>query len=159
MTMTLDCQGQILKMLYLRNGRADWQGTKGMWVDRMLYPHCDFELWPHLWPWPWNGRANQQRMKGIWGDRMLYLLCDLELWLCPWILKVKFKKSSSIGIRWIDIKGCESIGCWTQVMTLKLLPHQWPWPSIFKFKFLKSHNSEMGCPIDMEHMGSGSIGC
>ena len=51
LTLTLDFQGQILKMLYLRNGRADWHGTKGMWVDRMLDPHCDFELWPHLWPW------------------------------------------------------------------------------------------------------------
>ena len=58
-------------------------------------------------------------MKGIWVDRMLYLLCDLELWFWPWILKVKYLKSSIIEIRgWIDIKGCESIGCWTQVVTL-----------------------------------------
>ena len=48
MTLTLDFQGQILKMLYLRNGRADWHGTKGMWVDRILDPHCDFELWQRL---------------------------------------------------------------------------------------------------------------
>ena len=47
LTLTLDFQGQILKMLYFRNGRANWHGTKGMWVDRMLDPHCDFELWPH----------------------------------------------------------------------------------------------------------------
>ena len=45
--------GQILKMLYLRYGRADWHGTKGMWVDRMLHPLCDFRLWPQPWPWPW----------------------------------------------------------------------------------------------------------
>ena len=44
MTLTLDFQGQILKVLYLRNVRADWHGAKGMWVDRMLDPHCDFEL-------------------------------------------------------------------------------------------------------------------
>ena len=36
MTFTLDFQGQILKKSYLRNGMADWHGTKGMWVDRML---------------------------------------------------------------------------------------------------------------------------
>ena len=49
---------------------------------------------------------------------MLYLLCDLELWLWPWILKVKYLKSYIIEIRgWIDRKGCESIGCWTQVVT------------------------------------------
>ena len=53
LTLTLDFQGQILKMLYLRNGRADWHGTKGMWIDWMLDPCCDFQLWPHPWPWPW----------------------------------------------------------------------------------------------------------
>ena len=66
-----------------------------------------------------NRRVDQHGMKGIWGDRMVYILFDLELWLWPWILKVKFWKSSIIRIRgWIDIKGCESIGCWTQVVTL-----------------------------------------
>ena len=58
LTLNLDFQGQILKMLYLRNGRADWHGTEGMWVDRMLESHCDFELWPHPWPWPWIFRVN-----------------------------------------------------------------------------------------------------
>ena len=70
---------------------------------------------------------------------MLYQLCDLELWLWPWILKVKFLKSSNIAIwGWIDMepKGWESIGCWTQVATLNFWPHLWPWPWIFKVKFL-----------------------
>ena len=58
MTLTLNFQGQILKMLYHRNRRADWHGTKGMWVDRMLHSHCDFELWPHPWPWPWIFRVD-----------------------------------------------------------------------------------------------------
>ena len=92
MTLTLDFQGQILKMLYLRNGRADWHGTKGMWVDRMLHPLCDFQLWPQPWPW-------------------------------PWIFKVKFWKSRISGIGWpIDMgwKGCESIECWTHVVTFNL---------------------------------------
>ena len=56
LTLTLDFQGQILKMLYLRNGRADNQRltwNKGIWVDWMLHSHCDFELSPHPWPWPW----------------------------------------------------------------------------------------------------------
>ena len=42
LTLTLDFQGQILKKSYLRNGMADWHGIKGMWIDRMLYPCCDF---------------------------------------------------------------------------------------------------------------------
>ena len=59
LTLTLDFQGQILKMLYLRNWRADWHGTKGMWVDRMLDPHivtlnCDLT---HDFD-PWFSRSN-----------------------------------------------------------------------------------------------------
>ena len=38
---------------YLMNGMADWHGTKGMWVDRMLDPCCDFQCSPLPWPWPW----------------------------------------------------------------------------------------------------------
>ena len=42
MTLTLDFQGQILKKSYLKNGMADWHRIKGMWVDRMFDPCCDF---------------------------------------------------------------------------------------------------------------------
>ena len=76
-------------MLYLRNGRGDWHGTKGMWVDTMLHSLCAFQLSPH--PWPWH-----------------------------WIFKVKFWKSRISGMGWsIDMgwKWCESIECWTHVVT------------------------------------------
>ena len=49
-------KGQILKLLYLGNGKTNRHGTKGMWVDRML---CDLEVWPWTWiliaqwDWPW----------------------------------------------------------------------------------------------------------
>ena len=135
LTLTLDFQGQILKMLYLRNGMADWHGTKRMWSDRMLDPHCNFELWPHPWPWPLifkldfqgkilkmlylrNGRADWHGTEGMWVDRMLDPHCDFELW-----------------------------------------PHPWPWPLIFKVKFWKCCISRMGGPIDMERKGCESIGC
>ena len=158
LTLTFDVQGQILKMLYLRNGKADWHGTKGMWVDRMLYPLCDFQLWPEPWPW-------------------------------PWIFNVKFLKSLISGMGWpigMNWKGCESIKCWTPVMTFNVhLTHDldigfsrsnlekvvsqewdgrltwndgmwvdrmldpccdfqrstqpWPWPWIFKVKILNSY--------------------
>ena len=83
MTLTLHFQGQTLKMLYLKTGRADWHETKGMWVDRMLDPHCDFELWPHRWPWP--------------------LIFKVKFWK---------RHNSRMGWP-IDMeqKGCESIGC------------------------------------------------
>ena len=40
----------------------------------------------------------------------------------------------------------------------ELLPHPWPWPLIFKVKFLKCCISGMGCQIDMERKGCESIG-
>ena len=76
LTLTLDFQGQILNMLYLRNGRADRHETKGMSVDRMLDPYCDFELWHHPWPWvdPWFSRSNfekvvTQEWDATWNER------------------------------------------------------------------------------------------
>ena len=89
MTLTLDFQGQILKKSYLRNGMGNWHGMKGMWVDRMLDSHFDFKLWPLSWPW-------------------------------PWIFKDKFWKSCISGMGWpidMESKGCESIECWTHVVT------------------------------------------
>ena len=47
-TLTLDFQGQIFKILYPRNGRADRHETKGIWVDRVLYLLYDLELWHWL---------------------------------------------------------------------------------------------------------------
>ena len=44
MTLTLDFQGWILKKSYLMNRMADWHGTKGMWVDRMLDPMLWFSM-------------------------------------------------------------------------------------------------------------------
>ena len=67
MSLALDFQGQILKMLYLRNGMADWHGTKGMWVDRMLHPLCNFQLWPQPWPWPWIFKVKFKKKKCISG--------------------------------------------------------------------------------------------
>ena len=93
LTLTLDFQGQILKMLYLRNGRADWHGMNGIRVDRMLHPLCDFPRSPHPWLW-------------------------------PWIFKVRFWKSLILWMGWLidmERKGwCESIECWTHVVTFNV---------------------------------------
>ena len=70
------------KNLYLRNGMADWHGTKGMWVDRMLDSHCDFKLWPHPWPRPW--------------------IFKVKFWKCC--------ISGMEGPIEMERKGCESIG-------------------------------------------------
>ena len=146
MTLTLDFQGQILKLLYLRNGRADWHGTKEMWVDRMLDSHCDlnFDLTHAIdlgfWRSVFEIALSQEREgQSTWkkGNASRY---DVIPTMWPWLMTLTLNfegqilKSSIIGIRgWIymEPKGCESIGCWTQVVT-KVCPHPWPWPWIFK---------------------------
>ena len=80
LTLTLDFQGQILRMLYLRNVKADWHGRKGMSVDRMWDPHCDFELWPHPWPWPLITRSNFEKVSQEWDVRLTWNERDVS-WL------------------------------------------------------------------------------
>ena len=125
LTLTLEFQSQFLKMLYLRNGRADWHGTKCMWVDRMLDPHCDFELWPHPWLWSMTLTPDWHGAKGMWVDWMLDPCCDFQLWPqpwpSPWIFNVKVWNSC---IPWmggpIDLerKVYESIGRYSYFVTL-----------------------------------------
>ena len=104
LTLTLDFQGQILKMLYLRNGRADWQGTKGMWVVIMLHPLVTSTLTSTMtltldfqgqilkkW-YLSNGMADWPGINGMWVDRLLDPCCDFQCsshpWPWPWIFKV-----------------------------------------------------------------------
>ena len=89
MTLTLDFQGQILKMLYLRNGMADWQGTKGIWVDRMMDPCCKFQCSPLPRPWPWIFTVK------FWKSRISGM---------GWPIDMKRK-------------GCGSIECQTHIVT------------------------------------------
>ena len=92
MTLTLDFQGQVLKMLYLRNGRVHWHGTKGMRVHRMLDSHYDFKIWLHSWPWPWIFKVKYRNccISGMWGSTHLELKgCELDMmldaqWYWPW---------------------------------------------------------------------------
>ena len=90
LTLTLDLQGQILNILYLRNGRADWHGTKGMWVDRMLHPLSDFQCSPHPWPWPWIFKVQ------FWKSHILGMGWQIDM----------------------ELQGCESMECGTHVVTL-----------------------------------------
>ena len=64
--------------------------TKGMWVDWMLDPCCDFQLWPHPWPWPliFKVKFLKSRNSGIG--------CPIDM----------------------ERKGCELTECWTRVVTL-----------------------------------------
>ena len=141
MTFTLDFQGQILKKSYLRNGMADWHGTKGMWVDWMLHLLCDFQCPPTSsmtlildfqgqilkMLYLRNGRADWHGTKAMWIDRMLHPLRDFQHsphpWPWPWIFEVKFWKSHISGMGWpidMELKGCELIECWTHAVTFNV---------------------------------------
>ena len=178
MTLTLDFQGQILKMLYLKNGRANWHGTKGMWVDRMLDPHCDFVLWPHQWPWPlifkvkfWKccisrmGGPIDMERKGCKSigcyTHIVTLNCELTSDLDLWFPRSNFENavSKEWGVDWHGTKRMWFDRMLDPHCDFELWPHPWPWPLIFKVKFWKSHNSRIGCPIDMEQRGCESLGC
>ena len=136
MTLTLDFHRQVLKKSYFMNGVADWHGTKGMWVNRMLDLCCDFQCSPLPWPWPWifkvkfwksriSGMGWPIGTKGMWVDRMLDSHCDFKLWPhpwpWPWILKVKYWNCNwgMRGSTHLEWKGWE-----LDVM----LDAQWDWP-------------------------------
>ena len=149
-TVTLDFQGQILKILYLRNENANWHGTKGMWVDQMVDSHCDFEIWPHPWPWPWIFKVKfgnscilgtvgsiDMKRKGFESigcytyNVTLSYDFDLGFW------RSNFKKLYHRNKR-VDWHGTKRM--WVGRMLdpscdFKLWPHPWPWPWIFKVKF------------------------
>ena len=96
LTLTLDFQGQILKMLYLRNGMADGHGIKGMWGNRMLDPCCDFQCPPHPWPWPWIFK--------FWSNFEKVLSYEWDGWLT-----------------WNERNVSQySIECWTHVVTFNV---------------------------------------
>ena len=67
----------------IRNGRADWHGTKGMWIVRMLHPLCDFQRSPHPWPWPWIFKVK------FWKSHISGMGWPIDM----------------------ELKGCESIEC------------------------------------------------
>ena len=73
---------------------ADWHGTIGMWVDRLLDSHCDFKLWPHLWHWLWIFKVKywnccNSGMGGLthleWKGCELDMMLDVQ-WDWHWVM-------------------------------------------------------------------------
>ena len=142
MTLTLDFQGQILKKSYLRNGMADWYGTKGMWVDGMSVFMKNFygssDICPmgfiysiqiceisHQTFGPSHRKCPTCPMIFV-NTGMLDSHCDLKLWLhpwpWPWIFKVKYWNCCNLGIggsTHLEWNGCELD---------MMLDAQWDWP-------------------------------
>ena len=53
-TLTLNFQGQIWNLLYLRQKLSDCHETKSKHIDWTLGLKCDHWIWPWPWHWPWT---------------------------------------------------------------------------------------------------------
>ena len=166
MTFTLDFQGQNLKKSYLRNGMAEWHGTKGMWVDRMLHPLSDFECPLHPWHWPWifkvkfwkccisgmGGQIDMER-KGFESTECWTHVVNFNVHLFH-DLDLGFSRSNFEKIESQEWDGWLTKGMWVDRMLdshcdFKLWPHPWPWPWIFKVEYWNCCNLVMGGSIDL----------
>ena len=110
-------------------------GPKGKWVYRMLNPHCDFEVWPHPWPWPLIFKVKfWKSCNSGMGCRIDMEQTGCELTECwnhvviststspwPWIFNIKFWNSCIPGMGGLinmEQKGYKSIRCYTYYVTL-----------------------------------------
>ena len=146
MTLTLNFQGQIQNLLYLRQKWSNCQETKSKHIDWTLGLKCDHRVWLWPWPWPWifkvkyricyisakNGQIASKRNANISIELQASNVTngfELDHNIDLWILKVK----------------CD----------LDLWPHRWPWPWIFMVKFWNICISEWEGWLTL-HKGGGS---
>ena len=165
MTFTLDFQGQNLKKSYLRNGMADWHGTKGMWVDRMLHPLCDFECPLHPWPWPWifkvkfwkccisgmGGQIDMKRKGFEWTECWTHVVTFNVHIFHDQILKKSYLRNGMAD--WHGTKGMWVDRMLDSHCDFKIWPHPWPWHWIFKVKYWNCCNLGMGGSTHLEWKG------
>ena len=166
------------KKSYLMNGMADWHGTKGMWVDRMLDPCCDFQCSPLTWPWPWIFKVKfwKSRISGMgWPIDMGWKGCEL-IECRTHVVTFNFPLTHDLGLAfsrsnfekvlsyewdadWHGPKGMWVYRMLDPCCDFQCSPLPWPWSCIFEVKFWKSHILGMGWPIDMGWKGCESIEC
>ena len=130
------------KKNYLRNGRVHWHGMKGMWIDRILDPLCELELWP--WTWIFKVKFWSSCIGGMGGlTDMEWKWCEsIGCWtsyvIMNYVLDLACSRPNieiAMSQDWIDVEWeeCQSISL--PLCDLKLGPHPWPWAWIFKVKF------------------------
>ena len=125
-------------ILMVRLWKSCISGVKGS-IDIEQKGPVNSMLDPLLWPWvktltldcqdqilkklyPSSRVANWHGRKRMWVNKKFDQLYDFELWHHPWtwlwIFNVKSCISGRGGSIYMDLKGCESTGCWTQYVTL-----------------------------------------
>ena len=101
--------------------RADWYGTKGIWVDRVLYLLCVLELWPWPWifKWVWVGDFPKLvATSTMWAGHKFFMATTGDVWIIP-----------SFLIWWL----CAA--CWAHFMCHHKL---WPTSVSHPFSFLNN---------------------
>ena len=119
MTLTLNFQGQIWNLLYLRQKWSDCHETKSKHIDWNLGLKCDHRVWPWPWPWPW--------------------IFKVKHWICYISAKNGpiARKRKSKHIDWTQGPKCNH----------QLWPWPWPWPWFFKVKYVICYISSQNGPI------------
>ena len=146
MTLTLNFQGQIQNLLYLRQKWSDCHETKSKHIDWTLGLKCDHRVW--LWPWPWP-----------WIFKVKYRICYISAKNGQ--IASKRKANISIELQASNVtNGFEldhNIDLWILKVKcdLDLWPHRWPWPWIFMVKFWNICISEWEGWLTL-HKGGGS---
>ena len=107
--------------VYIRNGRVDWHGTKGLWVDRISDPQCNLELWPL--PRTFKVKFENNRIPGMgWPNDMQWKGCEsIDCWTHYVILIFDITHDPEPGIgRSIDTNEMDvsRIRCSTHYATL-----------------------------------------
>ena len=161
-------------MLHSRNGLADWNEMIRMWVNRMLDPLCDLELWP--WPWVFKVKFWKSCIPGTgWQIDIERKVCELIGCQTHFVtlnfdlthdLDLGFSRSNFkklyIRNRMVDWHG--SKGMWVDEMSGPLLPltvglnHDLE-HGFLRSNFEKSCKSGKGVFIDMGQKGYESLGC
>ena len=119
MTLTLNFQGQIWNLLYLR--WSDCHGTKSKYIDWNLGLKCDHRVLP--WPWPWPSTF-----------KFKYGICYISAQNGPIATKRKANISIELKVSNVTIRFNlgHDLDLWIfkVICDLDLWPHTWPWPWI-----------------------------
>ena len=133
MTLALNFQGQIYKMLYLSQKWSDCHETKSKHIDWTLGLKCDHRVWHWPWPWPWIFEVKY---------RICYISSKDGPIATKWKANILIEPKASNVTNGFDL--CHNLDLWISKIKcdLDLWPHTWPWPWIFMVKFWNSCISE-----------------
>ena len=99
LTLTFDLPMTIFQLLNLRKGLSVWHEMKGIWIDMMLDPQYDLDLWSHPWLWPWIFRSNLEiAVSQEWMGPALFEHLHRCIRKCIKAVNGNMEKNKSMGV-------------------------------------------------------------